>query len=106
MDLCNCELGLAMNYKEKPILIGGAPAHDARIGVRILPEPVVGLSEVVEDDFGAVVVLVGEHDGRRAVRVRRDPRAVHRQHHQQHRQHQNHHQAQVRACGEREGILM
>ena len=60
-----------------------ASASVAHLG-RVVPEPVVGLPEVVEDDPGSVVSPGGQHDGGAGVRLGGDPRAVQRVQHQEH----------------------
>ena len=52
------------------------PGHDARVLGRVHAQPVVGLAEVVENDARIVVAARWQHDARRAVRLRRHPRAV------------------------------
>ncbi len=53
------------------------PTHHDRILRCILPEPIVGLSEIVYDVLAPVWVLRSKYDRRRGIGIGRDPRAMH-----------------------------
>lgn len=54
------------------------PGHHLRVLRRVHLQPVVRLAEIVEDDAAAVMRPRAQDDAGRAVRLRRDPRAVER----------------------------
>ena len=58
---------------------------------RVLSQPVVSLSEIVEYDPSAVSSPSRQHDGRTGVGLWRHPRAVERIRHQEHRYQANDH---------------
>merc|ERR1719483_473205 len=66
------------------------PAHDSSVLWSVLPQPIVGFPEVIQNLSGTIISIACKHNAGTGIGITGYPGAVHSKHHQKH-QHSHHH---------------